>query len=257
MKEALDFVSRYVSLKPSVALVLGSGMGGVADAAEGATAVPTSEIPGYPRSTVAGHQGRLVFGMLEGVSVVFVQGRAHLYEGHSIESVTFPIRLVNGLGANRLVVTNAAGGMNPRFRPGTLMFISDHINLVRRNPPVGPRVNGRNAYDPEWIDSAERKAIELGIRTGRGVYVWASGPSYESKAEIAFFRRIGADAVGMSTVPEVIQAAALGMKVLGISTITNPAAGLSKEPLSHEEVLEVGRQVRGDLERLIRAVIPE
>jgi purine-nucleoside phosphorylase len=239
-------------------------MGDLADSAENSITVATSDIPGYPRSTVEGHRGRLVFGTLEGVPLVFVQGRAHLYEGHSVHSVAFPIRCLHALGADRLLVTNAAGGINPHFRPGTLMFISDHISFVgasplaAADPPFDPRHRFvRALYDAEWTDAAEDIALRQGIGTARGVYLWARGPSYESSAEVAAFRRLGADAVGMSTVPEVVAAAPLGMRVLGISTITNPAAGLSKEPLDHDDVLAVGRQVRTNLETLIRAIVKD
>lgn len=257
---AVRAIRERVDLEPAVALILGSGLGDMAEAAEGAFAIPTSDIPHYPRSTVAGHSGRLVFGTLEGRNVVFIQGRAHLYEGHPLQAVSFPVRLVHALGARRLLVTNAAGGIHPRLRPGTLMFIADHINMVSggvvRANAKGPRPpRSVHPYDPDWLDQAEQIAIDLAMRTHRGVYLWARGPSYETKAEIAAYRRIGADAVGMSTVPEVIEAASLGMKVLGISSITNPAAGLSKDLLSHEDVLQVGRLVRGDLERLLRGVL--
>lgn len=266
--DAVRAVRARVDAEPSIALILGSGLGDMAEAAEDATVIQTSEIPHYPGSTVAGHSGRLVFGRLEGHDVVFVQGRAHLYEGHSMSAVTFPVRLVGALGARRLLVTNAAGGIRPRLRPGTLMFITDHLNMVLKSPRLSgralldaaqsPRPPRRgHPYDVDWIDRAERIALDLGIRTERGVYLWTRGPSYETKAEIAAYRRVGADAVGMSTVPEVLAAAAARMKVLGISSITNPAAGLSREPLSHEEVLQVGRRVRGDLERLMRGILKE
>ncbi|MEX1055103.1 MAG: purine-nucleoside phosphorylase [Rhodothermales bacterium] len=262
LEQAVARIREETDLRPRVALVLGSGMGDLADSAENPIAVSTSEVPGYPRSTVEGHRGRLVFGSLEGVPLVFVQGRAHLYEGHDVHAVAFPIRLLHALGARRLLVTNAAGGINPLFRPGTLMFISDHISFVAASPlAASPSTFDpehrfvRALYDAEWTDAAEAIALRLGIRTARGVYLWARGPSYESAAEVAAFGRLGADAVGMSTVPEVVAAAALGMRVLGISTITNPAAGLSKAPLAHEDVLAVGRQVRTGLEALIRAIL--
>lgn len=264
VQDALQVIRKQESRVPEMALVLGSGLGALAELAEDATVIPTESLPGYPKSTVSGHKGQLVFGQLEGKSVVFIQGRAHLYEGHPIRAVSFPIRLVQALGAKRLLVTNAAGGINPAFRPGTLMFISDHINLAFANPLVGPNVDGgprftdmSAPYDPEWMDAAEQVALKQGIATRRGVYLWTMGPSYETKAEIKFFARLGADVVGMSTVPEVIQAINLDMKVLGITTITNPAAGLNATPLHHEEVLEVGRQVRSTLQRLIRAIIKE
>ena len=263
LEKAVKRIRGETEMRPLVALVLGSGMGELADSAEHPIAISTSDIPGYPPSTVEGHRGRLVFGTIEGVPLVFVQGRAHLYEGHAVHSVAYPIRLLHALGAGRLLVTNAAGGINPLFRPGTLMFISDHISFVAANPlaaAAGRRVDPdcrivRPLYDEEWTDAAEAIALRQGIRTARGVYLWARGPSYESSAEVAAFRRLGADAVGMSTVPEVVAAAALGMRVLGISTITNPAAGLSKEPLAHEDVLSVGRQVRASLEALIRGIL--
>lgn len=256
---------------PRTALILGSGLGGLADAVESAVEIPTSEVQGYPQSTVSGHHGRLILGTLEDEAVLVIQGRAHLYEGHSVRAVSFPVRLAHALGCERLLVTNAAGGIHPNLRPGTLMFITDHLNFVGAHPLVGseaiangqaglPEVRSRShasPYDIGWIDLAERCAIELQIRTARGVYLWTHGPSYETRSEIAAFRRLGADAVGMSTVPEVIQAGALGMPVLGVSTITNKAAGLSEEALSHEDVLKVGKRAATDLERLVRRLLTD
>lgn len=251
-------------LEPELVLILGSGLGALADEAEDAVAIPTADVPGYPRSTVPGHAGRLVFGRFEGRRVLFVQGRVHLYEGHPPRTLTFPVRLAHALGARKLLVTNAAGGIDPTMGPGTLMFITDHINFAFANPLSGPARDGEPRfpdmsapYDPAWLDRAERLALERGIPTRRGVYIWTSGPSYETPAEIRFFRTVGADAVGMSTVPEVIQASALGMPVLGISAITNPAAGLNAAPLNHEEVMEVGRQVRDRFAALVRAIVTE
>jgi len=264
VQDAIRVIRTQTDRVPEVALVLGSGLGHLAEDAEDAVVFPTHALPGYPRATVAGHEGRLVFGRLEGREVVFVQGRVHLYEGHPVRAVAFPIRLVHALGARRLVVTNAAGGINPSFAPGTLMLITDHINFAFANPLVGPNEDGgprfpdmSAPYDPDWIDRAEQIALQHGIATRRGVYLWTKGPSYETKAEIRLFARLGADAVGMSTVPEVIQARYLGMQVLGISTITNPAAGLGAEPLAHEDVLEVGQRVRGQLQRLVAAILGE
>jgi purine-nucleoside phosphorylase len=261
---AVEAIRQRTAAEPEIVMILGSGLGALADEVEAAVSVPTSEIPGYPTSTVVGHAGRLVFGRLEGREVLFVQGRIHLYEGHPPDTLTIPVRLAHALGARRLLVTNAAGGLNPGWPPGTLMFIADHLNLAFASPLAGaprpgePRFPDMSApYDPEWLDRAERLALDRGIDTKRGVYLWTRGPSYETPAEIRFFRRIGADAVGMSTVPEVIQAAALGMRVLGISAITNYAAGLSPEPLDHEEVLEVGRMVQGRFAALVRAIIAD
>ena len=264
LDEALDAVRARTDRRPELVLILGSGLGALADEVEDAVVIPTSEVPGYPRSTVAGHAGRLVIGTFEGREVLFVQGRVHLYEGHAPSALTFPVRLAHGLGARRLLVTNAAGGIDPTMGPGTLMFISDHLNLAFASPMSGPVRDGEPRwpdlaapYDPDWLDRAEALALERGIPTRRGVYLWTRGPSYETPAEIRFFRRIGADAVGMSTVPEVIQATALGMPVLGISAITNAAAGLNAEPLNHEEVMEVGRQVRGRFATLVRAIVAD
>ncbi len=264
VQTAVDLIREKESRRPEFALILGSGLGALADAAKDATAFETASIPGYPPSTVEGHRGRIVFGTLEGKEVVFLQGRVHSYEGHAPRAVTFPIRLLHALGVRRLLVTNAAGGINRRFKPGTLMFITDHINFAFANPLAGPNVDGgprfpdmSAPYDPDWIDDAERWALGEQLHTERGVYVWTLGPSYETKAEVRMLEKLGADAVGMSTVPEVIQAQYFGMRVMGISTITNPAAGLSPSPLNHEEVLEVGRRVRGDLERLVRRIIRE
>jgi purine-nucleoside phosphorylase len=260
--DAVAYVREQSDRRPEIVMVLGSGLGAIAETAEDAVIIETSRIPGYPRSTVEGHQGRLILGSLEGRDVLFVQGRAHLYEGHPIRTVTFPIRLAHALGAQKLLVTNAAGGINPTFHPGTLMFISDHVNFAFVNPLAGPNTDGgprfpdmSAPYDPDWLDRAEALALQIGVATRRGVYLWTLGPSYETKAEISMHARLGADAIGMSTVPEVIQARYLGMSVLGLSTITNYAAGLSPTPLDHEEVLEVGRQVRGRLERLVRAIV--
>ncbi|MEM1044248.1 MAG: purine-nucleoside phosphorylase [Bacteroidota bacterium] len=261
---AVAAVRRHTDAAPGLVLILGSGLGALADEASDAVAIPTAEIPGYPRSTVTGHAGRLVFGSLEGRSVLFVQGRVHLYEGHAPSVLGFPVRLAHALGARRLLVTNAAGGIDPAMGPGTLMFITDHLNLAFASPMSGPVREGEPRwpdlaapYDPDWTDRAEALALERGIPTQRGVYLWTTGPSYETPAEIRFFRTIGADAVGMSTVPEVIQAAALGMSTLGISAITNAAAGLNAEPLNHDEVIAVGQQVRGRFAALVRAIVAD
>ena len=262
LRSALRAVRRKISFEPEIAMILGSGLGGLADAVRNGNAIGTSEIPYYPRSTVSGHDGRVVFGMLENRRVVVVQGRAHVYEGYSPHAVAFPVKLVHALGAAKLLVTNAAGGIHPGLRPGTLMLISDHIDMVQQSTySFGSEASAAErrlkVYDPAWLDLAEEIALRKSIRTQRGVYLWSRGPSYETKTEIQVFRMLGADAVGMSTVPEVKQARSLGMKVLGISSITNPAAGLSKERLSHEDVLRVGRLVQVDLEKLVRGFIHE
>ncbi len=264
---AIDTVREHTSLEPQIALILGSGLGALADAATDTTVVDGPEIPGYPASTVSGHHGRLVFGRLEDTPVVFVQGRVHLYEGYPVQTLTMPVRLVHALGAERMVVTNSAGGINRTFHPGTLMFITGHLNMAFAAPGVGsdrtPRPTGgdgggrrhRPYYDAAWTDRAEDVARALDVDVRRGVYAWTLGPSYETKAEVEALERLGADAVGMSTVPEVLQAQELGMDVVGLSTITNPAAGLADGALDHDEVLEVGAQVRGPLTTLVRGVV--
>ncbi len=262
VRDAVEYIRQRDARIPDVALILGSGLAHLASTLESAVAFDDNEIPGYPQATVEGHHGRLLLGRLEGRTVVIIQGRLHTYEGHSVRASAFPVRLVHGLGARHLVVTNAAGGINPLFRPGTIMFIDDHISLGTGSPLAGPNEDGMSRftdmsspYDSEWTESAEALALGSGIPTTRGVYVWTPGPSYETKAEIRFFGRIGADAVGMSTVPEVIQARYLGLRVLGISTITNMAAGLSDTLLNHEEVLEVGSEIRVEMETLIRSIV--
>ncbi|HEX8386781.1 MAG TPA: purine-nucleoside phosphorylase [Rubricoccaceae bacterium] len=261
---ALAAIRRHTDLVPDLALVLGSGLGALADEVEEAVVVPTSEVPGYPVSTVAGHAGRLVFGRLAGRPVVVVQGRVHVYEGYGPRAVGFPVRLAHALGARGLVLTNAAGGINPAFGPGTLMLITDHLNLTSVSPLTGPVGPGETRFpdlsDPyarAWRDRALAAAARLQVPLREGVYAFTTGPSYETPAEIRYFARAGGDAVGMSTVPETIQAAALGMPVLGISTITNAAAGLSAEKLDHDDVLAVGLGVRERLSELVRAVVSE
>lgn len=266
LQQALSYIRQFTGLNPSVGLILGSGLSMLADLVHDPISLETSSIPNYPASTVEGHIGRLVFGSISGVSVVFVQGRLHVYEGHSVSNATFPVRLLAALGVRKLIVTNAAGGIHPDFKPGTLMWITDHINWTNLNPLIGSQKgkvavpkneSGNNYYDSEWTNRARAIGNKLGIPTSLGTYLWTRGPSYETKAEIQAFKLIGADAVGMSTVPEVVQARACGMKVLGLSTITNLAAGLGDNELNHEEVLDVGRQVRSDLERLILALIAD
>jgi purine-nucleoside phosphorylase len=266
LQAAVDAVRATGAPAPEVALILGSGLGALADAASDTTVVEGADVPGYPASTVEGHHGRLIFGTLEDTRVVFVQGRVHLYEGYPVQKLTMPVRLVHALGAERVVVTNSAGGVNRTFRPGTLMFITGHLNMAFASPGVGsgdapPPLAGDGAagrrpyYDPAWTDRAEAEALALGVDVRRGVYAWMLGPSYETAAEIRALERLGADAVGMSTVPEVIQARLLGMRVVGLSTITNPAAGLAAGPLDHDEVLAVGQRVRGELMDLVRGVV--
>lgn len=263
VEESVAYLQERIERSPRIALVLGSGLGGVADELEDAVRIPYEEIPGFPRSTVVGHAGALVAGRWGGVDVVAMQGRFHLYEGWAPERVAHPVRVLARLGIRSLVLTNAAGGIRPGLLPGTLMLIADHINLMWQNPLVGPVLPGEqrfpdmsDPYDAEYRRIAREVALELKIPVDQGVYAAMLGPSYETPAEIRMLARLGADAVGMSTVPEVIVARALGLRVLGISCITNLAAGLGTTPLSHQEVIEVGEQVRERLSSLVRAVLP-
>jgi purine-nucleoside phosphorylase len=261
---AVTAVREHVEQSPEVALILGSGLGRLAEAASETTVVPAPDIPGYPASTVEGHHGQLVFGVLEGTRVVFVQGRVHLYEGYPVQQIAMPVRLVDALGADRMLVTNSAGGINRTFDPGTLMFITGHLNMAYASPGAG---SGREParqragedrspfYDPGWTNRAEQVALDLELDARRGTYAWTLGPSYETKAEVRALEQLGADAVGMSTVPEVIQAHQLGMTVLGLSTITNPAAGLASGGLDHDEVLDVSARMREDLMELVRGIV--
>jgi len=263
--ETIAFLRERITRAPHAVLVLGSGLGGLADEIEDAVRIPFEEIPGFPRRTqeLAGHAGALVVGRLDGVEVAAMQGRFHLYEGWAPEDVVLPVRALAALGARALLVTNAAGGIRPGFRPGDLMVIADHINFTGRNPLIGAVVPGEerfpdmsDPYDAGFRRVTEEVALELGIPVVQGVYAALLGPSYETPAEIRMLARLGADAVGMSTVPEVLVARALGIRVLGISCITNLAAGLGTDKLSHAEVMEVGARVRDRLAALVRGVLP-
>jgi purine-nucleoside phosphorylase len=248
--------------KPDVAVILGSGLGALADRVGDSVAVPYETIPGFAPSTVVGHRGRLVAGRLEGRSVLAFQGRYHAYEGHAPDQLVVPIRTAAALGAGTVIVTCAAGGVNRRFGPGTLMLISDHLNLMGRNPLVGPVRGGEvrfpdmsRPYDPELRVLAAAAGREEGVELVEGVYAAVLGPSYETPAEIRMLERLGADAVGMSTVPEVIAARAAGLRVLGIALITNPAAGISEETLDHADVVAAGTAAARRFEGLVRGVL--
>jgi len=250
--------------RPRVAIVLGSGLGFLGDTVEDSVRVPYASIPGFPQPTVLGHAGELIAGMLDDVPVIAQSGRFHLYEGHDAWTAALPARVFATLGVKTLIVTNAAGGIRRTFRPGTLMLIADHLNLMFRNPLTGPVEPGderfpdmSDPYDAELRTLARRVAAERGIPLEEGVYAGLLGPSYETKAEIEMLKRIGADAVGMSTVPEIVAARARGIRCLGISTITNAAAGLGGETLSHQEVLDTSDSVRPRLTALVRGVVRE
>jgi len=252
-----------MNVEPRIAIVLGSGLGGFADDFDEAVGIPYEEIPGFMRSTAQGHAGRLVVGKVDAVPVVAMQGRVHYYEGYSLEEVTFPIRVFNLLGIKTLILTNAAGGINVELQQGALMVISDHLNLMGDNPlrgpndeRFGPRFPDMSAvYSPELQAMVVDEAKAAGVEVRRGIYGALSGPSYETPAEIVLLRNLGADAVGMSTVPEAIVARHMGLEVLGISCITNMAAGVSDAPINHEEVMETGERVRATFTELLRRVI--
>jgi purine-nucleoside phosphorylase len=248
--------------RPSVAIVLGSGLGFLAGELEQTVRVPYAAIPGFAQPAVEGHAGELVAGTLEGKSVLAQSGRFHLYEGHPPSLAALPVRVYSALGIGTLILTNAAGGIRRTFRPGALMLIADHLNLMFRNPLVGPVVEGderfpdmSDPYDRDLRELARRVAAAEGIALEEGVYAGVLGPSYETKAEIRMLERSGADAVGMSTVPEVVAARARGLRCLGISTVTNLAAGLGGATLTHDEVLATARHVKDDLIRLIRGIV--
>ncbi len=250
---------------PSIGVILGSGLGRLADELEGGVAIPYGEIPHFPVSTVTGHAGRLVVGSLGGTPIVALQGRFHLYEGYGPGEVVFPIRTLARLGVKAFVITNAAGGINKAFKAGDLMVISDHLNLTGQNPLAGPhddRLGLRfpdmsEAYSKAFRELAHEAAREVSLELRDGVYCVLSGPSYETPAEVRMLHQCGADAVGMSTIPEVVACRQMGVKVLGISLISNLAAGISKVPLTHAEVIETGERVAADFVRLIRAVVPK
>jgi len=261
---AAQLILQRTPLRPRIALVLGSGLGGFADSLTDATRIPYAEIPTFPRSTAIGHAGQMVIGNAGSVPVAAMQGRVHLYEGYSAQEVTFPIRVFARMGIRAVILTNAAGGINLSYSQGALVLIRDHINLQGANPLVGPnddRFGVRfpdmtHAYAKDFRAIAREEAATLKIKLDEGVYAGLLGPSYETPAEIEYLRRIGADLVGMSTVAEVIAARHMQLKVLAISCVTNMAAGILDQPLSHAEVMETGERVKSTFESLLRAVLP-
>jgi purine-nucleoside phosphorylase len=263
-ESAGQFILTRTPLHPRIALVLGSGLGGFADSLTDAARIPYSEIPAFPRSTAIGHAGQMVIGKAGSVPVAAMQGRVHLYEGYSAQQVTFPIRVFGRMGIKAVILTNAAGGINLSYSQGALVLIRDHINLQGSNPLVGPnddRFGVRfpdmtHAYAKEYRAITREEAGKLKISLHEGVYAGLLGPSYETPAEIEYLRRIGADLVGMSTVAEVIAARHMGIKILAISCVTNMAAGILDQPLSHAEVMETGERVKTTFEKLLRAVLP-
>ncbi|MEF3301882.1 purine-nucleoside phosphorylase [Paenibacillus sp. GYB003] len=263
--EAVRFIEEEIPYSPEVGLILGSGLGVLADAMEDVTVIHYEEIPHFPVSTVEGHAGELLVGTIGGKKTVLMKGRFHLYEGYDVASVSFPVRVMKALGVRSLLVTNAAGGINAAFEPGQLMLIRDHINFMFRNPLIGPNENALGVRFPDMSEAysarlrtiATETAAELGLELREGVYAGLLGPSYETPAEIRMLRTIGADAVGMSTVPEVIVARHAGIEVLGISCITNMAAGMLEQHLSHAEVMDTANRVKERFLGLVAAIIPK
>jgi purine-nucleoside phosphorylase len=263
VEHAARIIRARVTTEPRVALVLGSGLGQLADEFQDAVAIPYEDISGFVRSTAEGHAGRLVAGKLENIPLLAMQGRVHYYEGYSLQEVTFPIRTFRVLGIRTLILTNAAGGINVELNQGGLMVISDHLNLMGVNPlrgrndeEFGPRFPDMSeVYSRELQEVVVEEARAMGVEVRRGIYAALSGPSYETPAEIHMLRTFGVDAVGMSTVPEAIVARQMGMEVLGISCITNMAAGISDQPINHEEVMETGNRVKETFGGLLKRVI--
>ena len=262
---AAEFIAARTSLRPSIAVVLGSGLGGVVAQIENDVAFPYSEIPHFPQPTAPGHSGRLLFGTLHGTPIAVMQGRVHAYEGYASSQVAFPVRVLARCGIRTLILTNAAGAVRTSFREGQFVLISDHINLTGQNPAIGPNderfglrfFDMGDAYSRRLRTLAHAAAQAEGLALEEGVYLSVPGPSYETPAEIRAFRTLGADLVGMSTVQETIAARHMGVEVLGISCVTNMAAGIKPQPLTTEEVIETGRQVEKQLARLLSRILAE
>lgn len=263
IERAFEAIRERTDAAPRVGLILGSGLGDFCDRLESPTEIPFSQIPGLPTPTVEGHQGAFVFGRYAGRSVAALRGRVHYYEGYSQGDITLPVRVMAKLGVETLLLTNAAGGVNLDFRPGDLMLISDHINLSGANPLIGPNLEGfgprfpdmSGVYTRELREKLKPLAAQAGLALREGVYMMYSGPNYETPAEIRAFRALGADAVGMSTVPEALVARHCGMRVMGVSCITNMAAGVLPQALCHQEVVEAAARAKGDFTRLLELMI--
>lgn len=265
MNKSIDYIKGKIKNQPEIGIVLGSGLGDFADAIEDKIEITYTEIPGFPVSTVKGHDGKLIFGKINSKEVCVMKGRIHYYEGYDIKEVVYPIEVLAGLGIKTLILTNAAGGVNTDFEPADLMIINDHINIMGKNPLIGPNDEDlgprfpdmTDLYNKDLIEVAEKSAKKLGIDIKEGVYMYFTGPSYETAAEVRMARILGADAVGMSTVPEAIIARHRGLKILGISTITNMSTGILDTPLDHTEVVEVGQEVAGKFKELLKEIIEE
>jgi len=265
IEEAVGFVGQRTKHRPVVGLVLGSGLGAFAETLDQATRIPYAEIPHFPRSTAVGHKGELVIGVSHGVPVAVMAGRVHFYEGYSLEQVVFPVRVLGRFGVRVLILTNAAGSVNVNYRPGELMVLEDHISFIGANPLHGENLDAlgerfpdlSDAYDTRLREIAERACMKAGVTVRKGVYMAFAGPSYETPAEVKMARTLGADAVGMSTVPEVIAARHMKLRVLAISCLTNMAAGVLKKKLDHKEVLEVGERSKAGLMDVLARIIQD
>ncbi|SHH08373.1 purine-nucleoside phosphorylase [Tepidibacter thalassicus] len=266
INESVQFIKSKISIEPKIGLILGSGLGVLADEIEDAVVIKYEEIPNFPVSTVQGHAGQLVVGKLQGKDVIVMQGRFHYYEGYSMEEVTFPVRVMKVLGVETLILTNACGGLNEKFYPGALMFITDHINFTGNNPLIGPNKKEfgprfpdmSKAYNKDLIELGKKIAKNLNIEVFEGVYTSISGPSFFSKAELKMLQVFGSDTIGMSTVPEAIIANHCGMKVLGISCITDMAIPNNElKPLTHEEVMRVANETRPKFISLVKGIVKE
>ncbi|MGD6815675.1 purine-nucleoside phosphorylase [Metabacillus sp. 84] len=265
INQAAEYIQSKIGEAPVIGLILGSGLGVLADEIEDAVKMPYETIPGFPVSTVEGHAGQLVYGKLNGATVIAMQGRFHFYEGYSMQKVVMPVRVLRKIGIKTLIVTNAAGGINEEFEPGDLMLIRDHINNMGTNPLIGPNDKEfgvrfpdlSEAYSKRLLSIAKETAASLGLRVREGVYVANTGPVYETPAEVKMLRILGGDAVGMSTVPEVIAARHAGLEVLGISCISNMAAGILNQPLSHDEVIETTEKVKSSFLGLVKGAVEQ
>lgn len=263
IEEAVEYIKSRIKVEPEIGIILGSGLGSLADEVGNPTIVEYKDIPNFPQSTVQGHEGRMVIGTLQGKNVIVLQGRFHYYEGHQMSSVTMTVRVMKLLGVKSLIVTNAAGGINTSFKAGDLMLITDHINFTSVNPLIGANLDKfglrfpdmTEAYSKRLLGIARDSAKSIGVDLKEGVYIFVTGPSFETPAEVRMLRVLGADSAGMSTVPEVIAARHSGIEVLGISCIANPGAGITGNPLNHQEVLAAMDESKGRFAGLIKETI--
>ncbi|MBP2024990.1 purine-nucleoside phosphorylase [Peptoniphilus stercorisuis] len=263
IKQSVEYIKTKINYEPEVGIILGSGLGDFADNINNSIEIDYADIPGFPQSTVVGHSGKLIFGDLEGKKVVAMKGRIHFYEGQGIDKTVYPTKVLCELGIKTLVVTNAAGGVNEEFTPGDIMIINDHINFASTNPLIGPNEDDKGprfldmteAYSKDLRKIAKNVAKEVGLDVKEGVYMWFTGPCYETPSEVKLARILGADSVGMSTVPEVIIARHRGVKVLGFSCITNMASGILDQPLDHKEVIAVSDRIKDDFAKYVKETI--